>query len=318
MANYFITGGAGFIGAHLAKALMKRGDSVVVYDDFNGWLYPTALKQARAEAFLTEAKIIEGDILDAKALKQALSFSSFDAVIHLAAYANPRRSLEAEELYNQVNVGGTLQLLKAATAQGVPQFLFASSSSVYNDEKTPFSEDSYPLHPWSPYGASKAAAEVYCAMWHELHGLPVTILRPFSVYGPWGRPDMAPMIFADKILSGKSIELNRDPRQRDFTYIDDVIVGIITAVDKKFEFEIINLGRGEPVNLGDLIVALEEACGREAKIIERDTPPGEMRITYADATKAKKLLSYAPNISVAEGAKKMVAWMREEYLPLQK
>lgn len=314
--KYLVTGGAGFIGSYVSRALWERGDQVVVLDNFNEFLYPATLKRARVKHFLNSpaVDIVEGSILDDAVLKDLFKTHSFDAIIHLAALANPRFSLEAEEAYHEVNVLGTLKLLKAAHTHRIKKFIFAGSSSVYNDEQAPFTEDSYPLRPRSPYGASKAAAESYCALWHDLHGLSVIVLRFFSVYGPWGRPDMAPMVFAEKILKGQPIEVTRQPRQRDFTYIDDIIPAVLASTSYDAGFEIFNIGRGEPVNLGDLIIALEAAAGQTAKLVERDAPPGEMRITYADTSKAQRQLGYAPSISVGQGARELVTWMREWYL----
>ena len=310
-----ITGGAGFIGSHVAKALVARGDEVVLFDDFNELLYPASLKRARVAEFLGDAapELVEASLLDQDALSKAVT-KDIDVVIHFGALANPRVSLDKEDEYTDVNVTGTLNVLKAATNAGVGKVIFAGSSSVYNDEQTPFKESSYPLKPRSPYGASKAAAEVYCGMWHDLHQLPITVLRFFSVYGPWGRPDMAPFIFAEKILGGETIEVSRDKRQRDFTCIDDVVPAVLAATEADLGFEVINVGRGEPVHLSDLIMAIESAAGIEARITERETPPGEMRVTYADVSKAKKLLEYQPSISVQDGVKPMVAWIRDWWL----
>lgn len=314
-----VTGGAGFIGSHMVKALLERGDTVTIIDNFNDLLYPSSLKEERLEKFIGENDklgVVHGDINDENVLKEAFSGEPVDVVLHLAALANPKTSLNAEEEYTHANVNGTLAVLKAATANKVRKLVFAGSSSVYNDGQTPFNENSYPLFPRSPYGASKAAAEIYCSMWHDLHGLPITVLRFFSVYGPWGRPDMAPMIFASNLLTDKPIELNRDERKRDLTYIGDVVPAILAAVDTDLGFEVINVGRGEPINIKDLVGALEKASGVEAVIKERETPAGEMRVTYADISKARKLLDYAPTVSVGEGAEKLIEWLRD-WLPTQ-
>lgn len=311
--NILITGGAGFIGAHVTKALLAAGETVTILDDFNDFLYPSSLKQARVAAFFTgdkRPKVINGSILDGKLLEQLFTDGKFDKVIHLAAHANPGFSVDKGEEYTLVNVLGTFTILRACQEFDVVQLVMAGSSSVYNDEQTPFTESSYPLKPRSPYGASKAAAEIYAQMWSDLHGLSTTVLRFFSVYGPWGRPDMAPFILAQQVLNDETIFLSKD-RQRDFTYIDDVVAGILLALDRKFDFEVINLGRGKPVELRAFVAALEAAAGKKAYVVDREAPPGEMRVTFANTEKAKKLLGYEPKVSVEEGTKKLVDWLKE-------
>lgn len=307
-----ITGGAGFIGAFTARALMERSDEVVLLDDMNSWLYPASLKEARLHHLFPKArpKLIVGNILDQKLLATVFEEEEFDTVLHFAAIPNPAKSLEAAELYTAVNVLGTVQVLEASRRANMQRFIFAGSSSVYNDEQTPFREDQYPLKPRSPYGASKAAAEAYCAAWHELHGLPITVLRFFSVYGPWGRPDMAPQLFTQRILNDETLEVS-EGRARDLTYIDDVVAGVVSVVDKQFGFEIFNIGRGEPQSLDALITALASAAGKEARTSPREAPPGELKITYANIDKARQMLGYSPKISIEEGAKRLVEWMKE-------
>lgn len=310
----FVTGGAGFIGAFVARALVARGDEVVLYDDMNDFLYPSARKQARLEYLFpdrsTRPRLITGNILDERLLQSVFSGGHFDTVLHFAALANPGRSLDHATEYTLVNVLGTVNVLRAAHVHGVVRFIFAGSSSVYNDEVTPFAEDMYPLRPRSPYGASKASAEMFCGMWHELHGLPVAILRFFSVYGPWGRPDMAPEIFARQILNDETLTVARD-RKRDLTYIDDAVSGVLLACDRQFGGEIFNLGRGEPHGLSELVVALSEAAGKTPRVQDKPAPAGEMAATYANIDKARRLLGYDPKISIEEGARRLVEWMRE-------
>ncbi len=308
-----ITGGAGFIGAFTAAALQARGDGVVLYDDMSDFLYPAARKEARLNHLFPNGaarpRLITANILDAELLSSVFADEEFDTVLHFAALANPARSLLAPVEYTLVNVLGTVNVLTAAQAHGVTRFIFAGSSSVYNDEQTPFSEDMYPLRPRSPYGASKASAEAYCAMWHELHGLPVTILRFFSVYGPWGRPDMAPEIFARQILHDETVHAARG-RKRDLTYVDDVVDGILLACDRQFGFEIFNIGRGEPQALPDLVAALAKAAGKTPRVEDKKAPVGEMATTYANVDKARRLLGYAPKVSIEEGAQRLIDWVR--------
>lgn len=309
-----VTGGAGFIGAFVARALAERGDEVVLYDNLNSFLYSASRKEARLNFLFpnrtTRPRLITGDVLDAKLLDMVFADGEFDAVLHFAALANPARSLEAAAEYTLVNVLGTVNVLAAAQAYHSERFIFAGSSSVYSDKQTPFREDGQTLRPKSPYGASKAAAEVYCRLWHGLHGLPVTILRFFSVYGPWGRPDMAPAIFARQILHDETLQVTSD-RKRDLTYIDDVVTGVVAAVDRQFGFEIFNIGRGEPQALPDLIAALAKAAGKTPRLEERPAPPGELSITYANIEKASRLLDYHPKVSIEEGARHLIDWMCE-------
>jgi UDP-glucuronate 4-epimerase len=306
-----ITGGAGFIGAHVARALIAKGDEVVLFDDLNSFIYPAALKEARLNHLFdrtSRPRLITGSILNGDLLQTIFKEEKFDKVVHLAAHANPGFSVHQPEPYVLVNELGTLQLLRMAQQHDIVQFIFAGSSSVYNDEQTPFVETAS-LHPRSPYGISKAAAEMYCSLWHELYNLPITVLRFFSVYGPWGRPDMAPVIFARKIMQGERLEVTTD-RKRDFTFIDDVVNGVVLALERRVPYEVINIGRGEPVEIIDLVRALEAASGKTANIKLRTAPPGEMKITYADITKARQLLNYEPTVSVADGAKQLIEWMK--------
>lgn len=312
--NVLVTGGAGFIGAYTTQALLAAGHNVTILDNFSDFLYSPSYKHERIAELLpdlTAENVIVGDITDASVLAAVFNQTKFDLVIHLAALANPGRSLTAADEYQRVNVDGTKQLLAAMTEASVSRLIFAGSSSVYNDEVVPFKEDGGELRPRSPYGQTKAAAEALIASWQsEQPGRQVTIVRFFSVYGPWGRPDMAPMIFAQRVLQSQTINVNQDERKRDFTYIDDTVAGIMQAVDTPFAFEIINLGRGEPTTLHEFIAAVAFAAGKQAITQPRDTPDGEMRITYADITKAKELLGYNPRVSVGEGTQKLVTWLQ--------
>lgn len=313
MARILITGGAGFIGAFLAKALIKEGEHVVLFDNFDDFLYPASFKQARIEHLFEgeeKPKVIAGDILDRKLLHKVFEDGEFDTVIHLAALANPGRSMEEAAAYTLVNVNGTVNVLEEVARHDIAQLIAAGSSSVYNDEQTPFTENAYPLRPRSPYGASKAAMETYIHLWHEMHDIQTTIFRFFSVYGPWGRPDMAPMIFTKHVMEEKPLELSVD-RQRDFTYVDDIVAGIMAGLEKRFSFEIINLGYGQPHPIADFVHAIEKASGKKANTTERDAPPGEMHVTFADTSKAKSLLGYEPKISIEEGAAKLVDWYKQ-------
>ncbi|MEX2054943.1 MAG: NAD-dependent epimerase/dehydratase family protein [Candidatus Andersenbacteria bacterium] len=308
-----ITGGAGFIGAFVAKELLARGHTVVAFDNFDTSLYSQALKRARVAQVIGEHpnfSLITGDILDQATLAAAFAPTP-DVVIHLAGLANPGLSMSMREAYFASNVEGTANVLQSMTKAQTSRLVFAGSSSVYNDEVVPFKEESNELSPRSPYGQSKAEAEELITAWQqEQPNRFATILRFFSVYGPWGRPDMAPHLFAQKILRGEVLEVTQEERKRDFTYIDDTVGGIVAAVERPFPLEIINLGRGEPTTLQGLIDALATAAGATPKIKPRPTPPGEMRVTYADISKAERLLDYHPQVSVKEGAQKLIEWFK--------
>ncbi|MEK7556403.1 MAG: NAD-dependent epimerase/dehydratase family protein [Patescibacteria group bacterium] len=310
-----ITGGAGFIGAFVSRALVDRGDTVVLYDDMNSFLYPAELKEVRLSHLFPQQserpRLVVGNVLDSQLLNTVFTEEKFDTVLHFAALANPARSLESAQEYTLVNVLGTVNVLEAASVHEIPRFIFAGSSSVYNDEQTPFKEDMWPLLPRSPYGASKASAEAFCAMWHELHGLPMTVLRFFSVYGPWGRPDMAPAVFARQILNDEPLYVT-EGRKRDLTYIDDVVAGVMAATQRQFAFEIFNIGRGEPQSLHELVAALSRAAHKTPRIEAREAPEGELTITYANIDKAREMLGYNPKVSLAEGAQRLMDWMKTQ------
>ena len=311
----FITGGAGFVGAHLAHALSERGDELVLLDDFSDLVYPASFKKKRLEHVVgapSNVTFIEGSLNDAQLLDKIFAATKFDVVVHLAAHPNPKVSLNKAYEYSTVNELGTVALLEAMKKVAVKRLVFAGSSSVYNDAQTPFDEAASDLRPQAPYGVSKLAAEHYCRIWHELYGFDVTILRFFTVYGEWGRPDMAPWIFAENILKGTTIELSKN-RQRDFTYIGDIVQGVVKAIDTALPgFEVINLGHGHPVELDYFVQCLAEAAGVKATVVDREAPPGEMRITYAKTVKAKKLLNWEPQISVEEGTKRLMNWLKKE------
>lgn len=310
----FITGGAGFVGAHVAGTLLDRGDEVVVLDDFSDLVYSAEFKKKRLKHVIGEhdkLTFIEGSLNDPVLLNRIFKNTKFDAVIHLAAHPNPKVSLSRAYEYSMVNELGTVSLLEAMKKADVKRLIFAGSSSVYNDVQTPFDEAASDLRPQAPYGVSKLAAEHYCRIWHELYGFDVTVLRFFTVYGEWGRPDMAPWIFAESILNDKTIELSKD-RQRDFTYIGDITRGVVKAVDTALSgFEIINLGRGKPVELQYFVRCLAQAAGKKVNIVDREAPAGEMRITFAKVEKAKKLLQWEPEVSVEEGTQRLMIWLKE-------
>lgn len=312
-----VTGGAGFIGAHLARQLAELGHTVVILDDFNDYIYPAWLKRERVVHLLSphHVEVVEGSVLNADLLETTFKKYGFTHVFHGAAHANPNVAAYQEAPYTDVNLGGTLCLLQHAQRHRVERFILASSASVYSDEETPFRESYYSLNPLTVYGASKAAAEIYGRMWHERYGLPVVILRLFSTYGPWGRPDMAPMIFSHKLITDQVITVNRDKRWRDFTHVSDIVDGSVAALTSSLPFGVFNIGRGEPTTLHQFIATLEKITGKKAVLEGRDSPPGEMRITYADISEATRELGYSPHVSLEQGVQQLVEWMQNWYLP---
>jgi UDP-glucuronate 4-epimerase len=307
--NIFITGCAGFIGFHLAKSLQMRGDNVIGYDNFNDY-YTPALKKAR-EVELKKAgiPIIRGDVNDRLFLLEKVKEHQTTHIVHLAAQAGVRYSVTNPEAYLQSNLSGFLQVLETCRTLSLP-LIYASSSSVYGlNEKTPFS----PLHqtdrPTSLYGATKKANELMAHAYHHLYGFPVTALRFFTVYGPWGRPDMAYFSFTESILSGKPIEIfNQGEMQRDFTYIDDIIQGTLAAIDYSGTCEVFNLGNNQPVTLLSFIEQLEKALNKKAVKKFTAMQKGDVKITYADIDAAKIKLGYHPHTSIEEGIPKFIEW----------
>ncbi|MEX1997140.1 MAG: NAD-dependent epimerase/dehydratase family protein [Candidatus Andersenbacteria bacterium] len=319
MSHILITGGAGFIGSHTARALLRRGDQVTLLDDFND-RYDPRLKEARIKHMFTGVPapdLVRGDIRDRKLLEKYFSQQKFDQVIHLAAWASVQPSIENPYIYTEVNVDGTVNILEMCRQYGVKNLIFASSSSVYGGQKeVPFREDANVSNPLSPYAATKAAGEILCATWHNLYGLPVSCLRFFTVYGPWGRPEMAIFKFTEAILTGRPIEMRGKTTMRDFTYIDDIVQGVIGALDHPHGFSIYNLGENDSVSLPRLISGLESALGKKANVQEVSLPVGDIPRTLADITKARNELGYNPTTSIEEGVKKFVDWYQQQYEPL--
>lgn len=318
MAKILVTGGAGFIGAYTARALLARGDEVVIIDDFND-RYDPRLKHARLDHMFVEGKqpqVITGDIRDQQLIDALFAKEKFDRIIHLAAWASVQTSIANPYIYTSVNVDGTVNILEAARKNGVRNLVFASSSSVYGGlTEIPFTENQPITHPISPYAASKVAGEVYCATWHHLYQLPITCLRFFTVYGPWGRPEMALFNFTEAIRTGETVNLRGRETLRDFTYVDDIVAGVLSAVDSPQDFAIFNLGRADGVPLPRFITAIESALGKKAIIKEVPLPPGDIPRTLADISAAQAQLGYKPKISIETGVKKFVSWYVDWYLP---
>jgi len=303
-----ITGGAGFIGSHLVDHLLDFGKEVVAIDNFNNFYNPR-LKRKNIAKHLENKKftLIKGDIRNQRLLKRLFKKHPIKSVVHLAARAGVRPSLENPLLYSEVNINGTLNILEACKGVKLKNFIFGSSSSVYGErKKVPFSEKDSVDHQISPYGATKKAGELLCFCYHHLHHIPTTCLRFFTVYGPRQRPDMAIRKFMEAIVENKPITVYGDGLiSRDYTYIDDVIDGILKSLQKPFDYEIINLGNSEPILLKDLISKIERVLGKKAKIKKLPLQPGDVSKTYADIRKAKKLLGWEPKTSLDKGLKIM-------------
>lgn len=313
----FVTGGAGFIGSHLVDRLLARGDRVICLDNFNDY-YTPARKRANAALHLGHPNytLIEGDLRDRDVIMSVFKEHKPDKVAHLAAMAGVRYSIERAPLYNDVNVNGTINILDAARMHDITNFVQASTSSVYGrTEDIPFTEDQSTDMPLAPYPATKKACEVLGYSYHNMFGLNVTALRFFTVYGPRVRPDMMAYMVIDKIIKGEEITVYNDgDMHRDWTFVDDIITGVVAALDTPLGYEIINIGRGEPVRLGDFVDIIQELVGQEPKIKYVEAPASEPPITYASVEKAKRLFGYEPTTSVLEGLQKTWEWYRNDIL----
>lgn len=311
--HILVTGGAGFIGSHLVRRLLGRGDRVTVLDDFNDF-YDPALKRANVAPLLNrpDYRLVEGDIRDQAKIETLFAAGNFDGVIHLAARAGVRPSLREPILYEDVNCIGTLRLLEAARKHGPKVFIFGSSSSVYGiNEKVPFAEDDEVNQPISPYATTKRAGELLCFNYHHLYGFKTACLRFFTVYGPAQRPEMAIAKFTDLLARGETIPLYGDgSTRRDYTYVDDIVDGIVAALDLAPGFEIFNLGGAETTSLKDLVRMLAGELAVEPSIEYLPEQPGDVPITYAEVGKAARLLGYSPKVPIALGLKRFVAWYR--------
>jgi UDP-glucuronate 4-epimerase len=312
MKRIFITGIAGFIGFHLALVLKKRGDCVMGCDNFNPY-YDPALKKRRAELLQSAGvDVICSDIHDSEQLNAALQKLAPTHFVHLAAQAGVRHGITHPEAYVHSNLSGFVSILELLRRYPSVPLIYASSSSVYGlNPKIPFSEDDPTHSPASFYGATKKCNEVMAHAYHHLYGIPCTGLRFFTVYGPWGRPDMAYFSFAQAIAEGKSISVYGDGQlRRDFTYIDDIVQGTAAAIDLSLPHAIFNLGNSEPHSILDMVRILEKALGKEARIAYCAGPQGEVPMTYADISRAKKMLGYAPRTSLQEGLTQFIQWFQ--------
>jgi UDP-glucuronate 4-epimerase len=318
MRKILVTGGAGFIGSHLVERLLGEGGwRVTVVDDFNDF-YDPAVKRANVRAHLgrEDFRLAEADIRDRAALERVFDDAEgFDCVVHLAARAGVRPSLAEPVLYAETNISGTLNLLELARASGTRQFVFGSSSSVYGEnEKVPFAEDDPVFKPISPYAATKAAGELLCHAYAHLWDMRCLALRFFTVYGARQRPDLAIHKFARLISEGRPIPVFGDgTTRRDYTYIDDIINGVRAAIDyDASRYEVVNLGESRTVSLSELIALLEGELGQRAIIDRQPLQPGDVPQTFADITKARRLLGYDPRTQIEEGVRRFVEWFKEK------
>lgn len=312
--NILVTGGAGFVGSAVARRLIAEGHTVVVLDNFNEY-YDVQLKRARQQEFLNDCTVVEGDITDQTHLDTLFREHQFDLVCHLAAQAGVRYSVEHPDVYVHTNVQGTQLLLEAMWTHDVKRMVFASTSSVYGTStEAPFTEDAPADRPVSVYAATKRSGELIAHAYHALYGIETTCLRFFTVYGPWGRPDMALMLFADRMHAGTSIDVfNHGDLRRDFTYIDDIVDGFARAVEKPLGFEIINLGNGKPTELIAYIEALEAVFGMTTEKNLLPMQPGDVYETYADTQKAKELLGFEAATDLKVGIEHFASWYKSYY-----
>jgi len=315
MKRILLTGVAGFIGSNTASALLGRGDLVVGVDNLNDYYDPARklanLEQVRALApdprqFLFHRT----DIRNEDAMDALCAEHRFDGIIHLAAMAGVRASIDDPKLYMDVNLGGTLNLLQAAQRHGQPTFVFASTSSVYGRTKTvPFIESDPADRPLAPYPASKRAAELLGHSYFHLFGQNFTALRFFTVYGPRGRPDMMAYRVLDNIFHDVEVPLYNDGQMyRDWTYVDDIVQGVVAAADRPLGYEIINLGRGQPTLLADFVRLIEECAGKRSSLTDKPMPAADIEYTFANVDRAKELLGYAPKVTVEEGVREFWSW----------
>jgi len=310
-----VTGGAGFIGSNFAAKCLALGHEVAVLDEFNDF-YDPAIKRANIAALGSDVAVHEMDIRDADGVLRVVKEGKFDSIVHLAARAGVRPSIQQPRLYIETNILGTYNLLEASKQAGMQRFICASSSSVYGVlETAPFREDMALTSTISPYAATKLAGEQFCSNYSHLYGMRTINLRFFTVYGPGQRPDLAIHKFAKLIADGKPIPVFGDgSTRRDYTYIDDIVQGMLACLTYEGQLcDVFNLGESQTTTLAELIEHLESALGKKAIIDRQPNQPGDVPLTYADISKAKALLGYAPTTKIAEGIPKFVEWFREYY-----
>jgi len=317
MNAILMTGGAGFIGSHLCERLLRDGIRVICLDNFDSF-YDPQIKIKNVEEIAKKYpelfELVTGDIRNPEHLTGILQKNKFDFVVHLAARAGVRPSIADPLLYQDVNIRGTTVLLEACKKHGVNNFIFASSSSVYGEnQRVPFTEKDLDIQPISPYGATKRAGELLCYSYHHLYGINIACLRIFTAYGPRQRPEMAIHKFTRLIDQGEKIPVYGDgSSRRDYTYIDDLVDGILGVVRYHKGFEVYNLGESQTTSLKELIRLIEEAFGRKASIEMLEFQPGDVSVTYADISKAERMLKYQPKVKMGEGIKRFVEWYKAQ------
>lgn len=307
-----VTGGAGFIASHLCEALLAEGAEIVVIDEFNDY-YDPSIKRGNISGFLDQITLVEGDLRDVALVDALFTEHSFDKVFHFAARAGVRPSIADPRLYVSANIDGTLNLLEGCRKTGVKQFVFASSSSVYGvNKKVPFAEDDLIQRTISPYAATKLACEQLCSNYSHLFGIRCICLRFFTVYGPRQRPDLAISKFTHRIMAGEAIDQYGDgSTARDYTFVEDIINGVMAAGHyTATDFEIINLGGSAANKLSELISSIEEILGKKAEINYLPDQPGDVPLTYADVSKAQRLLGYTPGTPLKKGLERYVEWVK--------
>jgi UDP-glucuronate 4-epimerase len=310
-----VTGAAGFIGMHCAQRLVARGDQVLGLDSLSAY-YDVQLKRDRLKQLEHPAfRFAQVDVADAAALEVEFARAQPEAVLHLAAQAGVRHSLEDPGAYVQANLVGFANLLECCRRHPPRHLVYASSSSVYgSNTKLPWSESDNVDHPLSLYAATKKSNELMAHVYSHLYGLPATGLRYFTVYGPWGRPDMSPVLFARAIMEGKPLQVfNRGDMQRDFTYVDDIVEGTLRVLDNPAPYAVYNIGNHTPVALLDYIAALERALGREAQLEMQPMQPGDIKATYADTRALARAVGFAPSTPLAAGLARFAQWFKAYY-----
>jgi UDP-glucuronate 4-epimerase len=316
MSTILVTGGAGFIGSHLCERLLSDRVKVICLDNFDSF-YDPKIKIKNVEGvkkkFPEQFELVTGDIRNPEHLQETFRKDQIDLVVHLAARAGVRPSISDPLLYQDVNIRGTIVLLESCKAYGIKNFIFASSSSVYGEnQRVPFTEEDLDIQPISPYGATKRAGELLCYSYHHLYGMNIACLRFFTAYGPRQRPEMAIHKFTRLIDRGEKIPIYGDgSSRRDYTYIDDLIDGILAVIRYHKGFEIYNLGESQTTSLRELIRLIEEAFDKKATIEMLEPQPGDVSVTYADITKAKRMLKYQPGVKMEEGIKRFVDWYKK-------
>lgn len=313
-----VTGGAGFIGSHLCERLLQMGYHVVCLDNFND-SYTPSIKRSNIHSALLHPnyRLVEGDILDTCLVEKVMAQHHIEVIIHLAALAGVRNSIQTPLNYIEVDIKGTVVLLEAGRKFGIKKFIFASSSSVYGAGTTPFLEGNPPCFQVSPYAAAKYSGELFCSMYHHLYGIPTVCLRFFTVYGPRQRPDMAVTLFTKAMEEGQEICIYGDGKSsRDYTYIDDIVKGIIKSIGLQCNFEAINLGSSAAVGILELVRTIENSLGKKANLRFIMDQPGDVPATFADTSKAKALLGFEPKVKLDEGIRCFTQWYRNRNKPL--